>query len=215
MFFRVKFLFPTWYKMDDIVWGNEDVINMGKTVKESNLYRSYNEIWFSCSVTNESINTLIKLMYEVLHDEKLSAYRESSKEIEIVLHIDSPGGSVNSLFKFVDFVKLLKKKNIKLRTIINGRAASAATLMAIVGDVREITPHSHTMIHELSAVNHGYYTHMKSYSKHLDHCHAQIIDIYKKHIVDNKADIENLLLKETWLSAEEYLELGFVDKICV
>jgi ATP-dependent Clp protease protease subunit len=213
--------------MNELMWGDQESINLEKSVKDSSLYRSYNEIWFNCSVTNETINKAIKLMYEIVHDEKLSAYRESSKEIEIIFHIDSPGGSVKSMLKFIDFVMLLKKKNVKLKTIINGYAASAATLMAIIGDEREITPHSHAMIHELSSLYHGNYTHLQSYSKHLDFLHTQIINIYKTHIrptqpaADPKKkepapplDLEKMLLKETWMDANEYLKLGFVDRIC-
>ena len=211
--------------MNDFIWGNEESIkNLEKSVKDTSLYRSHNEVWFNCSINNDTINKLIKLMYEIIHDEKLSAYRESSSEIEVILHIDSPGGSVRSVLKFYDFVTLLKKKNIKLRTIINGYAASAATIMAIIGNVREITPSSTTMIHELSSVFSGNYSHIKSYMKHLDFLHERLIHIYKTHSNNtnlpksndntNNVDIEELLLLETWMNAEQYLELGFVDKIC-
>lgn len=211
--------------MNDLIWGDDNIENIDNSIKDTSLYRSHNEVWFNCSINNDTINKLIKLMYEIIHDEKLSAYRESSSEIEIILHIDSPGGCVRSALKFVDFVTLLKKKNIKLRTIINGYAASAATIIAIIGDSKEITPNSSAMIHELSSSFSGNYTHIKSYSKHLDFLHTKIVDIYTTHKnpqsghptpLEKKEDIniEELLLKQTWMNADEYLQIGFVDKIC-
>ena len=164
--------------MTDFLLGNlqkDDV-----DIQPTDIYRTQNEIWFSFSVNNESINKVIKLMYEIIHDEKLSAYRENN-DLEIILHIDSGGGLVSSAFKFIDFVKQLQKKNIKLRTIINGKACSAATLMAIIGDKRQITKHSYAMIHELSSSTWGSFSQLKSYQKHLDSTHNQIVDLYIHH----------------------------------
>lgn len=204
--------------MINYIWGDIAEINNESGVKDIHVYRTHNEVWFNHSVNDESINKLIKLMYEVVSDEKLSAYRETVQKTEIILHIDSCGGSVKSVFKFIDFANLLRKKNVKIRTIINGFAASAATLMAIIGDEREITPHSYAMIHELSTVIHGRYTEIKSYTKCIDFLHAKILNIYKKHRNANadvkSINLEELLNKETWMDAEEYLKYGFVDRIC-
>ena len=204
--------------MANYSWGdNTNVVCSEHSIKEHNLYRTLNEIWFNCEVKDESINKLIKLMYEIIHDDKMSAYREKAVPIEIILHIDSYGGSVKSMFKFIDFVYLLKKRDVRLRTIINGCAASAASLMAIVGDERQMTAHSYAMIHELSTIYSGTYTHIKSYSKCIDFLQRKISDIYVKHRVQRdgmpELDIADMLQKETWMDADEYQKLGFVDTI--
>lgn len=197
--------------MMNYMWGEET--NESGTMKETHLYRFGNEIWFNYRICEESINKIIKLIYEIIHDEKYSAFRDTTeKKLEIILHIDSPGGCIKSIFKFIDFIHLLKKRNIKLRTVINGYAASAATLMAIVGDEREITAHSYAMIHELTSAVHGKYTQIKSYTKCLDFLHNKIIALYKQYN-PNLNNIEEMLNRETWLDAEEYLAQGFVDKI--
>ena len=207
------------------MWG-EEICETGG-MKDIHVYRVNNEIWFNYRICDESINKVIKLIYEVIHDEKYSAFRDTNdKKLEIVLHVDSPGGCVKSVFKFVDFIQLIKKRNIRLRTIINGCAASAATIMAIVGDEREITAHSYAMIHELSSAVHGKYTQIKSYTKCLDFLHNKIIDIYHKYVRnnnennknennknENKQKIDEMLNRETWMDAHEYLAQGFVDKI--
>jgi ATP-dependent protease ClpP protease subunit len=199
--------------MTDFIWGGSPaVLGHNHDIKEENLYRSQNEIWFSCDVKTLTINKLIKLMYAVIHDEHLSAYREKG-ELEIVIHIDSYGGEVKAAFKFIDFVKQLQSKSVKVSTIINGAACSAATLMAIVGSKRQITEHSYAMIHELSSVVWGEYTKIKSYTHHLDTLHNQIVALYEKKCSLEKEAIQTLLEKETWFSAQEYLEKGFVDEV--
>lgn len=205
----------------DFIWGetNDDT----KDIKAHELYRSHNEIWFSHSINNESINKLIKLVYEVIHDDKLSAYRENN-DLEIILHIDSAGGIVSSAFKFVDFIQQLQKRNIKLRTIINGKACSSATLIALSGNKKQITKHSYAMIHELSSVTWGNYTQIRSYQRHLDTVHDFIVQAYlQNNNIYNKAletdvqkykdEIEQMMLKETWFTSEEYKNKGFVDEI--
>ena len=205
----------------DFIWG--DCSDDSKDIKVHELYRSHNEIWFSHSVNNESINKLIKLVYEVIHDDKLSAYRENN-DLEVILHIDSGGGVVSSAFKFIDFIQQLQKKNIKLRTIINGKACSAATLIALAGNKKQITRHSYAMIHELSSVTWGNYTQIKSYQRHLDTIHNFIVQMYlqqnnvynknsEEDIDKIKDEIEEIMQKETWFTSEEYKAKGFVDEI--
>ena len=212
--------------MTDFIWGNDINMHSAKDLKDTDVYRSQNEIWFNYAVCSASIDKLIKLVYEVVHDEKLSAYRDNN-ELEIILHIDSGGGLISSAFKFIDFIKQLQKKNIKLRTIINGRACSAATLMAVVGDKRHMTEHSYAMIHELSSVTWGSMTQLRSYQKHLDSTHEKITNIYFNNNRNNtnscndednneqisKEEIEIIMNKEMWFSAQEYKHKGFIDEI--
>lgn len=206
----------------DLAWGGT-IAKEGKlsySFGDTDLYRHRNEIWFSTNVTSKSINKLIKLVYEVIHDKDLSAYRDTP-EFEVVIHIDSPGGEVVAMFKFVDFVKQLNKKDILFRTIINGRACSAATLIAIVGNKRQMTEHSTAMIHELQAITGGYHTHVQSYVKYLMKLHNTIVELYNSHRkiedVDDDAikvsDIEKWMSDESWFDAKEYLKMGFVDEI--
>jgi ATP-dependent protease ClpP protease subunit len=207
--------------MTDFIWGANKCVPKLKDADDSDsddsddvsIYRSQNEIWFNHGVAPKSIDKLIKLVYEIIHDEKLSAYRENNN-LEIIIHFDSLGGYVDSAFKFIDFVGILQKKNIKFRSIINGRACSSATLMAIVCDKKQITKHSYAMLHEMSSMTSGSITHLRSYQKHLDMAQDHIITAYtdnNKNIT--KAELEELMLKETWFSAQDYKLKGFVDEI--
>ena len=200
--------------MTDWYWGIPKATNEFKTssISEDEIYRFQNEIWFSTTVNTKTTNQLIKLMHEALHDEKLSAYREQNN-LELILHIDSYGGVGKDAFKFVDFVQQLKTKKVKLRTIINGCACSAGTIMALCGDQRQITQNSYAMIHELASITCGSYTQLKSYAKHLDDIHNQIVKFYHDQTGMEIEKIRELLLKETYYTAAEYHAAGFVHNV--
>ena len=140
------------------------------------------------------------------------------KELVITYIVDSPGGSVNAVLKFVDFISLVKRKypKIKFTSIATGLIASAGTIMCAVADKRMATKYSKMMLHELSSGNNGTYTHLLSYTKHLTNIHDTLLDIYLGHCNGKKtrAELEIILLNETWYCAEEYLACGFIDEIC-
>lgn len=208
--------------MNNIIWSGIHPHTPEKSQDTSytsdELFRARNEIWFSCSVNQSTINKTIQLVHEIIHDDKLSAYRDVDEGFEIIIHIDSYGGLPSSAFKFIDCIEQLKKKKIRFRTIINGRACSAATLMALIGDKKQITRHSYAMIHELQCVTGGYHTHIKSYLKYLASLHTQIVDVYnnyrsKKVSPVTVETIEKWMSEETWFDANDYLSNGFVDEI--
>jgi ATP-dependent protease ClpP protease subunit len=91
--------------------------------------------------------------------------------------------------------------------------ASAGTIMAIVADKRYITKHAYAMIHELHGGMIGKRTFVKSKATHMEKLHNDLVDIYMEKIKLDREKLEMLLSNETWFSAQEYLEMGFVDEI--
>ena len=70
----------------------------------------------------------------------------------IYLHINSFGGSVFSAFSVIDTIKNLR---IPVVSIIEGAAASAATLISVACDYRIIYETSYMLIHQLSSGSWG------------------------------------------------------------
>lgn len=198
----------------ELCWGGAANGAVGASPpSETELFRVHNEIWFGCPVSAPAVNRLITLIYEVVQDDAVSAYTKEKKR-GIVIHIDSQGGLLRAAFKFVDFVRQMQQQNYAFRSIINGAACSAATLMAAVCDVREITRHSTAMLHELSAAPRSQYTQFVAYGEHLAHVHNLVVAIYlDRGTFPNAAAICNLMQRETWFSAEAYLNTGLVDRI--
>jgi ATP-dependent Clp protease protease subunit len=197
----------------NICWGG----GLTDTQKQEIRYHN-NEVFFYSTVNNDSINTLINTINSVLekHTEKQKGLlTEENNSCKIILYIDSPGGIIKDCFKFIDYINILRKSNkIHLTTVCTGCVASAATLMALIGDIRYITELSTYMIHELSCASVGHYTHVASQMKYINKLHDNIVNLYIKYIPElSKDKISSLLLAETWLTAIECEELGIAKVI--
>lgn len=121
------------------------------------------------------------------------------------LHINSPGGSLIDAFAIYDFVKL---QGYHLSAYISGIAASAATVVAAAAKESFIGEHSYFFIHN------PYYAGGKNgLQSDLDKMKNDLLDIYHRKTGLDKKRISSMMDAETLLSAEEALELGFVDGI--
>lgn len=182
---------------------------------DNSVYAFENELHFTAGINKDTIQQAIRLITKMV-TEHLDKKKNTTK-LTITYIVDSPGGSVSSVLKFVDFLNLIRSKYdfIEFVSIISGISASAGTIMAIVADKSYITKNADAMIHELSSGLGGKFTHMMSYSKHLDNLHNKLVDIYMKKVSHKmkREEVENLLFKESWFSATQYYELGFVDGI--
>jgi ATP-dependent protease ClpP protease subunit len=210
--------------MDNIYWGSKqteyvsnDDTRKRKLVQVENelIYRIGNEVHFTSEINKNTIELLIKLITEIIYENKKSSNFSESEKLTITYIVDSPGGCVTSILKFVDFINLTKEKNpdVEFVSIATGLIASAATIMCIVADKRYMTKNAHAMIHELSAGKSGKYTHIVSHTDFLTKLHTALLNIYVKRSGRKDEDLEDLLADETWFSAQQYLEYGFIDQI--
>ncbi len=184
-------------------------------IDNSLIYAIGKEVHFTGGINQDSIERVIKLFTKIIYEHE-KKHPNLKKKLNIVYIIDSPGGSVTSILKFVDYVKMTKKKypHITYTSVINGMAASAGTIMAVTADHRKMTKNAFAMIHELATNGGGgKYTHITSYGKHLTNMHNTLLDIYMTVAKNTRSEVEVLLKDESWYTAKEYLELGFVDEI--
>jgi ATP-dependent protease ClpP protease subunit len=180
---------------------------------DNSIYTVGNEIHFSCGIDKNSIQEVIRQMTELITEHKKKS--DDGEKLVLTYIVDSPGGSVTSVLKFVDFVELAKSKYhfVEFVSIISGMVASAGTIMAMVADKRYMTKNAHAMIHELTAGNQSKLTFLRSYMAYLNLLHDRLVDVYCSKTKKTKEEIEDLLKNETWFSAQEYLNNGFVDAI--
>ena len=190
-----------------------------------------NEIHFNCDVSDKSI-TRIKRLFSIIIDEnkdKLIKYDKDGKNPDskrepfiITYIINSPGGCVSSLTDFVDYINYLRctYANIKFTSIITGTAASCGTLMAVIADKKLMTRFAFAMIHELSTgLARTSYTKVITHSEFIKDLHDVLVTIYQEGRGIDPADkekrreLENLLNRETWMTAEQYKSNGFIDEI--
>jgi ATP-dependent protease ClpP protease subunit len=178
------------------------------------IYSVGTEIYFTSNVSRESIEYVIKLTTNVIQKHSDDFYDNDNK-LTVTYVVDSPGGDLDAILKFVDFLDRMRKKYefIEFVSVGTGMIASAGTIMCIVADRRYITKHCKAMVHELATRLSGKYTEIKSAAKLMESSHQDIISIYKEKTGLKVKVLEEIMMRETWFTATEYLELGFVDEI--
>ena len=102
-----------------------------------------NHIYFYASVNKKSILNLNKEIQKISEKMLEVSNRYDINPPSIYLHINSGGGSIFAAMAGIDHIR---ECPIPIITIIEGSAASAATLLSVVGDKRLITKHAHMLI---------------------------------------------------------------------
>ena len=134
----------------------------------------------------------------------------NSGEGDISVWINSYGGDV---FAAAQIFTMLKDYPYKVKTQIEGIAASAASVIAMAGDEVLISPVGAIMIHNPTMTIFGDSDEMKTAIRVLDEIKETIINAYELKTKLPREKISKLMDAETWFNAKKALELGFVDKI--
>ena len=158
---------------------------------------------------------------EVLIYDEIGAYGVTAKgflaelgalpdDAAIDLRLNSPGGSV---FDAVAIYNALKRHAGDITVWIDGIAASAASYIAMAGDIIVMPENAFLMIHDPSGLVMGTAEDMRSTAEALDKVKGSLIQGYaaKSGKADN--EIAALMVAETWLDAKDALDLGFIDRI--
>ncbi len=128
----------------------------------------------------------------------------------IHLHIQSEGGSLYHTLYIID---LIQNINTPVYTYIDGFAASAATLMSVVGDKRFMTKNSLMLIHQLSGADSGKFNELKDQMTNMEVLMNIITDTYLNNTKLDVNTLKTLLAKDLWLDSDKCLKYGLVDDI--
>lgn len=169
-----------------------------------------NHVYFYSGVEEDSVLTLVKSIREVAATEMYHSIRGGQVVRPIYIHINSYGGYLLDGLAAADAIKALPVKTI---SIVEGAAASAATLLSMACTERLITPRSFMLIHQLSGWSFGTYEQMKDDIAFSDMLMETLVTFYTEHTNQRKQAIRKMLKRDMWVSAQTALELGFVDAI--
>ncbi|KAL1633399.1 hypothetical protein SLS58_011123 [Diplodia intermedia] len=135
-------------------------------------------------------------------------------EKPINLYINSPGGSVTAGLAIYDTMTYIRSP---VTTICVGQAASMGSLLLCGGAPghRFCLPHSSIMIHQPSGGYFGQASDIAIHAKEILRIRTQLNKIYQTHLTKSHTleQIEKLMERDYFMSAEEAKELGLVDKI--
>ena len=129
---------------------------------------------------------------------------------ELTVRINSPGGSV---FDGVAIYNALKRHEARVTVCVDGIAASIASVIAIAGDEIVMPENAMLMLHDPSGLVMGTASDMRAMADALDKMKAGMVAAYRDKSGRDDAEIEALMAAETWLSAQEAVELGLADRV--
>lgn len=155
-------------------------------------------------------------LYEAVDDYWGISAQEFVKELNgltaptIHLRINSPGGDV---FAARAIVTAIKAHPSNVIAHIDGVAASAATFIAVACDEVEMTDGALFMIHKAWALAFGNADELLALAALLEKVDDSIVADYMKKTKKAKAELEQWMRAETWFSAQEALDAGFIDRV--
>lgn len=137
----------------------------------------------------------------------------SLKNVTIV--INSPGGDVVETLGLIDYIRSIDtNEGIKTNIICRGSAMSAAALLLTAGTgVRAASKHSKIMVHQLSSFSVGKLSDIKSNAKFAEQLEDDCNTIMEECTNKDKQWWADNQQTDYFLSAEDALELGIIDKI--
>lgn len=164
-------------------------------------------VFVNGAITDETANLVVAQL--------LFLQSEDPKK-DIVMYINSPGGSVSAGLAIYDTMQYM---SCDVSTVCTGMAASMGSLLLTAGarGKRFILPHAEVMIHQpLSSGIGGQATDIGIYATHILKTKNTLTDMYVVHTGATRKKLETDLERDLFLSAEEaknYGTFGLVDKV--
>lgn len=128
---------------------------------------------------------------------------------DIVVVINSNGGDVQA---GQEMYTLLRAYTGKVTIRVYSLAASAASVVAMAGD-SEISPVAQLMIHNVSCRASGDHRDMEHTAAVLVNANEALAAAYVAKTGKPKEEVLALMAKETWLTAEQAVQEGFIDRV--
>jgi ATP-dependent protease ClpP protease subunit len=177
----------------------------------SHVRSEQNHVYFYTEVDRENVRVLGEVLRETERYCLEQTHRlKLKKKLPIYLHINSFGGCLFSGFTAVDYIRSL---SVPVYSVIEGSAASAATLMSVSCKRRYIAPNAHMLIHQLSSGCWGKYVEIEDEYTNLKQFMVKIKQIYKDRTTIPPRELKRLLKHDLWLNSAQAIEYGLVDRV--
>ena len=129
---------------------------------------------------------------------------------DITVWIDSYGGDV---FAAAGIYNALKEHSGIVTVKIDGKAMSAASVIAMAGDTVQMSPVSVIMIHNPLTIADGDMHEMRHTADILDTVKESIINAYQIKSGKTRSKISEMMDNETWMSSKAAIKDGFADSV--
>ena len=126
----------------------------------------------------------------------------------IDVYINSPGGHVTAGQEIYSLLRQDKRTRIH----IQGMACSSASIIAMAGH-SDMSPVAMLMVHNVSGGASGDFHEMEKAQRELKSMNEALAGAYADKTGMDMQKLLQLMDRETWLTANQCVELGFVDEI--
>ncbi len=170
-----------------------------------------NHIYFYCEVSDKNTSQLCRILQTV--DNKMQDVKTCMDvdDVKIHLHIKSDGGDLFGAFAIIDKIESIRTP---VYTYVEGCAASAATLISVVGKRRFMTKNAYMLIHQLSSDSWGgKYQDMIDDMINSKKFMNKIKNIYKQKTKLKSKELDQILKRDIWWDDVECLKRGLIDEI--
>lgn len=129
---------------------------------------------------------------------------------DVEVHINSPGGDA---FDGITIYNVLAAREGNVTTVVDGLAASAASVIFMAGKERSVSPGGMVMIHDALALCIGNAADMRDTAQLLDKVSDNIADVYAAHAGKTPAEWRAAMVAEGWYTAAEAVTAGLAHKL--
>lgn len=129
---------------------------------------------------------------------------------DVTVRINSSGGIAH---EGLAIHAVLSAHKGKVTTVVEGLAASAASIIAQAGDERVMSAGAMMMVHDASVVTVGDAAEHDKSKAYLEVVCASMATIYAEATGRTVEDVRSEMAAETWLTAEAAVEGGYADRV--
>lgn len=177
------------------------------------------------AIQKDKAKNMAKVSIDILGEisESVNSYNSIRTKINqanglpINITISSGGGSVTEGMGIADLVANYPEETTATGI---GLVASIATVVLLAADIVKMTENAFMMIHRPWSYTMGNADELEATAELLDKMEAKLLDIYTAAVYKRKGyqnnlqeNITKMMAAETWLTAQEALEFGFIDEI--
>ena len=183
------------------------LMEAGDQKAEVNLYGEVVESIPTDWWTGEPIDGLFISLDQFISDlEKLKNMKQ------ITFRINSVGGDAHA---GITIYNRIRELDAETTTIVDGLAASAASIIAQAGDKRIVNIGTQVMIHGASTLMYGYFNEaaLRKQARALNTINKSVAGIYAERSGREVDEILAMMKSEKWMTPDEAVEEGFADEV--
>ena len=196
----------------------EPQYNVPNQIQKEKYFQEFREFDYGIDIQSNIILIQDEISQGMVFDtiSKVRLLRKINTDLtSVTLLLNSPGGDVVETLALIDYIRTIKDNDgIDTNIVVRGSAMSAAALLLTAGTgLRAASKHSKIMVHQLSTFNMGKLEDVKSNAKFAEQLEEDCNSIMEECTNKDKKFWKENQRTDYFLSAEDALELGIIDKI--